>query len=166
MERSSSEEKPAVSFEVEKNLPSLRLEVFDILRLIEDHVIPLLASKNRMVSHGNLVAGYADVEAVELRPALSLLFSLLCRPKVIHYLEGRAPPLELYLPVHQNTGGYYHQVRPPYSPLNCQMGQQGNRLNCFTQAHFVSQYAVHSLAMKSRHPVNTQQLVLPQWELY
>lgn len=71
-----------------------------------------------MVGDGDLVAGDTDVEAVQFRPSLSFGFPFLGRTEVRHDLEGRAPPLELNLPVHQDGSGHNHQVRTPYSLLH------------------------------------------------
>jgi hypothetical protein len=108
-----------VCFEVEKNLPALRLEILNVMSLVQDHVIPLFSTKNGMVSNCYLVRCYADVEAVEFRPTFTFLFALFGGAEVGHYLEGRTPTLEFDLPVHQNCSGYYYKVRAPYSLLYC-----------------------------------------------
>lgn len=103
----AGEQQPAVGLEVEQDLPALRLEVLNVLSLVQDHVVPFLASEYRVVGHSDLVAGNADMETVEFRPALPLLLALFGRPEVGHDLEGRTPALELDLPVHQNGRGDY-----------------------------------------------------------
>lgn len=62
---------------VEKNLPSLGFEVFDVLSLVQNHVVPLFATKDRMIGNSYFVASDADVEGVEFRPAFSFLFPFL-----------------------------------------------------------------------------------------
>ena len=53
-----------MGFEVKKDLPSLGLEVFDVLCLIQDHVIPFLPSENGMVSHSYFIAGDTDMKRI------------------------------------------------------------------------------------------------------
>jgi hypothetical protein len=88
--------------EIQQNLPALGLEVFDVLCLIEDHVVPLLPAEDGVVSHCDFVTGDADVEAVQFRPSLTLLLALLGGSEVSHDLEGRTPSFELDLPIHQD----------------------------------------------------------------
>ena len=57
---------------VEQCLPALRLEVLDVLRLVEDKVAPLLAPESLVVLDDELVGRDADVEGVGLGPALAL----------------------------------------------------------------------------------------------
>ena len=66
-----------MSFKVKKDLPSLRLEIFDILSLVQNHVIPLFSSENRMISDSYFIAGNANMKGIEFGPSLSFLFSFL-----------------------------------------------------------------------------------------
>lgn len=77
LQRSACKKKTIMGFEVEKNLPSLGLEVFYVLGLVENHVIPAFSTENRMVGDCYFVTGNAYMEAVEFRPPFSLLFALL-----------------------------------------------------------------------------------------
>ena len=56
--------------EVQQALPALGLEVFDVLRLVEDQVPPRLASEGLMILQHQLVWSDAHVESIRLRPAL------------------------------------------------------------------------------------------------
>jgi hypothetical protein len=132
-----------VGFEVKKDLPTLGFEVFDILCLVKDHIVPFLATKDGMVSYSYFIACYAYMERVQLGPSFSLLLSFFRRPKVSHDLEGRAPSFELYLPVHKDSCGHNDQMRSPYTLLNGQMSQQSNRLNSLPKPHLISQDTVH-----------------------
>lgn len=49
LERCASQEESSLSVEPEKRLPSLTLEVLDVLRLIQYHIVPLLASEGEVV---------------------------------------------------------------------------------------------------------------------
>lgn len=154
-----------MSLEVEEDLPALGLEVLDVLSLIQDHIVPLLAAEDGVVSHCDLIAGDADVETVQLRPPLPLQLTLLRRPEIGHDLERWTPPLELDLPVHQDSRWYNHQVRPPDALLDGQMRQQRDGLDGLAQAHLIGQDAVHAAVVQSGHPVDTKELVLSEWEL-
>ena len=55
-----------MSFEVEEDLPSLGLEIFDVLGLIQDHVIPFLPSKNRVISNSYLIASDTNMKRIQL----------------------------------------------------------------------------------------------------
>lgn len=58
----------------------------------------------------------------------SLLFPLLEGAKVGEDLEGRAPLLELKLPVQHHRGGHYDQVGAPVAPVTRKVGQESNGL--------------------------------------
>lgn len=147
-------------FEIKEDLPSLRLEVFDILCLIEDHIVPLLPAKDGVVSDCDLVTRDADVKTVQFGPSFPLLLAVLGGAEVGHDLEGRTPSLKLDFPVHEDGGGYDDEVRPPDALLDSQMGQQRNGLDGLAQTHLVCQDAVHPPIVQCRHPVHTEQLVL------
>lgn len=53
------------SFKVQKDLPSLGFKVFDILSLVQYHVIPFLSSKNWVICDGYLITCNADMETVK-----------------------------------------------------------------------------------------------------
>lgn len=64
LQRRSSKQQPTVSLKVEKYLPTLWLEVFNVLSFIQDHIIPLLSSEDRVISNSNLIACYTNVEGI------------------------------------------------------------------------------------------------------
>ena len=45
------------SVEAEERLPSLRPEVLDMVRLVEDHVVPRLATEHVLIGEDELVRG-------------------------------------------------------------------------------------------------------------
>lgn len=61
---------PRPPVEVEQRLPALRLEVLDVLRLIQDEVAPVLAAERLVVLQHQLVRRDAHVEGIGLGPAL------------------------------------------------------------------------------------------------
>ena len=100
-------------------MPSLRLEVLDILSLIEHHIIPLLASKSKVILNDQLVGCDTHVKRIVFGPSLPLHFSFFLRSKVGQNLEGRAPSLELHLPVDNQSGWYDNQMRSPNTSIAC-----------------------------------------------
>jgi len=67
-----------MGFEIEKNLPSLGLKVFDIMRLVKYHIVPLLSPKDGMVSDCYFVACDTNVEAIKFGPSFPFDFAFFC----------------------------------------------------------------------------------------
>jgi hypothetical protein len=66
--------------ERQQRLPPLRLEVLDVVRLVQDEEVPFLPLEGTRVLHHELVAGNDHVEGPWLRPTLSeLLAGRRCR---------------------------------------------------------------------------------------
>ena len=99
-------------------MPALRFEVFDVLSLIENHVVPFFAAEDGVIGDCYFVAGDAYVEGVEFGPAFAFLFSFLGRTEVGHDLEGWTPSLELDLPVHEDSGWNYDEMWSPNALFN------------------------------------------------
>ena len=74
MERSAGQKQTPLRLKVKQALPSLGLEVFDVLRLVKYKILPFLASECRMVLYDQLVAGDAYMEGIDLCPALKKIF--------------------------------------------------------------------------------------------
>ncbi len=88
LERGAGEEEAALGLEVEEGLPALGLEVLDVLGLVKDEVLPLLASEGGVVLDDELVAGDADVEGVGFCPALERARFLRNGKEMILIAEG------------------------------------------------------------------------------
>mmetsp|Transcript_61333 Transcript_61333/g.147631 ORF Transcript_61333/g.147631 Transcript_61333/m.147631 type:complete len:212 (+) Transcript_61333:1973-2608(+) len=87
LQRRAREKDSTLCAEAKKDLPALRLEVLDVVRLVEDHVLPALAAKHLLVLHDHFVRGDADVEGVGLGPPLALQLALLLAAVVRKHLE-------------------------------------------------------------------------------
>ena len=75
------------------------------LKLSPSEMAKVGLKRERTVKSATLpVGGDADVEAVGLAPPRSLQLALLGRAEVGEQLEGRAPLLELHLPVQRQVG--------------------------------------------------------------
>lgn len=62
--------------ESEQILPSLGLEILDVMSFIEDHVYPGHAPKNMLIGENQLVGRNADMESVRGFPPMSSLLPL------------------------------------------------------------------------------------------
>jgi len=49
LERGASQQQAALGIEPEEGLPPLALKVLDILGLVKDHIVPLLAAEGEVV---------------------------------------------------------------------------------------------------------------------
>ena len=72
LQRRSGEQKPPLCVEMKEDLPAFGLEILDVVRLVQHHVHPLLATKHRHVAHSELIRGDAHLKPAALRPAFSL----------------------------------------------------------------------------------------------
>lgn len=52
LQRSSCEQQPSLRVETDQSLPPLTLKVFDIVRLVKDHVVPFLSFECKGILHG------------------------------------------------------------------------------------------------------------------
>ena len=115
--------------EVNERLPPLRLEVLDVLRLVQNKIVPLLPPERERVLHRKLVTRDANVEGVELRPARPQLLPVLRAAVVRQNLEGRAKLLDLHLPVHEARRRHDDQVRAPNTLVGGEVSEHRNRLH-------------------------------------
>lgn len=90
---------PSLGLEIEQRLPTLRLEVLDIMRLVENKVLPLLSPKRGMILNNEFITSDAHMKGIGLAPSLSLESTLTLRAVVGENLESGRPLLELELPV-------------------------------------------------------------------
>lgn len=82
LKRGSCQQKSSFRVESQKGLPSLALEILDVLGLVQDHIIPLFPSEGKVILDNKLVRCDADVERVFLTPPVSLNFSFFLRTEV------------------------------------------------------------------------------------
>ena len=76
---------------------------------------------------------------------------------VRHQFEIRYKARHFLLPIVQSGGRRDNQERAPDSILLSDVAQNGNRLNCFTQTHLISQNSVDSL--KEKHAINKNKII-------
>ena len=162
LQRRAGEQEAAAGGEGEQRLPPLRLVVLDVVSLVQDQEVPLLALEHGGVHQHRLVAGDAHVEGVGLRPPRPLRLPLLDGAVVRQHLQRGRPPPELRLPVQDGGGGHHHQVRPPHTPARRQVRQQADRLDRLAQPHLVCQDAVQPAVVHGHQPVQAVALVRPQ----
>merc|ERR1719225_1826427 len=73
LERSSSQQKSANTCEVQQKLPSLGLEILNMLSLVKNKILPFESPEGAVILYHQFVARDADVECVLLGPANALL---------------------------------------------------------------------------------------------
>lgn len=126
----------------------------DVVRFIQNHVIPPLPSECIGVLHHQLIRRDANMKTVQLRPAHSKILSRLAgaivrqnfkhrTPETIPLVkrskrnnESRSPFLEFGFPVDNTASGDDDEVRSPETSVHSQVCQQRYRLDCFTKSHF------------------------------
>lgn len=113
LQRRSRKEEAMLGMEAEENLPTLGLEVLNILCFVENHKVPFLALENLLILKRDFVRSDANLEVIHLAPSCSLLLSLFRWSVVRHDLKCWAPLLEFDLPVDQDTRRHDDQVRTP-----------------------------------------------------
>ena len=162
LQRRAGEQQATRGVEGQQRLPALRAKVLDVLRLVEDQVLPALALERVLVLRDEVVRRDAHVEGVGLRPPEALLLALLLRAVVREDLEARAPHLELALPVEHDARRHHDQMRPPDTVLAREVCHQRDGLHRLAEAHLVGQDAVELAVVHGHEPVEANVLVLAQ----
>lgn len=83
----------------------MRLEVFEHMCLVKNHVIPRLAFENEGIPTGKRIGSDANVKMVLLVPSLTKFLSTFRAPVVAEDLESREELFELHFPIKKNAGG-------------------------------------------------------------
>ena len=142
LQRGTCDQESALGVEPQECLPSLGLEVLDILGLIKDHVVPLFPPECKVILDHKLVRSNADVKRVLFAPTMSLDLSLLLGTEVGENLETWAPLFEFHFPVHDDGCRHHDQVRAPDTLVTGQRRQHRDSLNSLTKSHLISQNTV------------------------
>lgn len=123
LERRPRQQQPPLGIEAQQGLPPLTFEILYVLRLVQNHIVPLLAPEGEMVLDHEFVRGDANVERIVFAPAVPLDLPLLLRAEVSKDLEARAPFLEFDFPVHDDCRWHNNEVRSPDAFVTRQGGQ-------------------------------------------
>lgn len=154
------QEQAMLRFEAEESLPSLTAEIFDVVRLVENHVAPVLAPEDVLVGEHDLIAGNAHLPMVFCVPAHALLLTLLLVAVVGQNLHAGQKLFELHLPVQNDRGGDDDEVRTPNTFVARKMTKKSDSLDRFSavsyvrapgsspKTHLVGQDTVHVVAIK------------------
>lgn len=139
MKGGSGEEQATKRPKHEQDIPPLRLEVFDHMRFIKDHVVPGFALEDVGVTTGKCVRCDADVKVMLVIPPLPEFLPPLCRPVVAKRLKPWQKLLEFHLPIQEYTSRYnlltcmrilartlqisdtHDQMRTPNASVTCKM---------------------------------------------
>ena len=115
-----------------------------------------------MILDDKFIGSDADVERIILAPAMTFDLSLLLRAEIGENLEGWAPLFEFHLPINDDSGRHYNQMRAPYSLITGQRSKHRYGLNRFSKAHLISEDTIQLLIMQGNKPVQTDNLILSQ----
>ena len=172
LQRSSGEQKSSLCVEMQQNLPSLRLEVLNVVSFVEHHIDPLLATKHRHIPHCQLIRGDAHLERCCLRPSFPLLLvlniakcanlPLLRRSKVRENLHCGAETLKFALPVQHRARGNDDQMRAPDALVCSQISQQRDGLQSLPETHFIRQNPAQPLLVERNQPLQPLLLIRTQ----
>ena len=113
MQWRTREEKSSSRPERKQRLPPLGAEILDIMRFVEDHVVPSASLEYLLVLQDQLIRGDEYVPTRVVHPAFSFLSPFLLVPVVGHDLETRTPLFKLHLPVEDDTCRDDDQMRAP-----------------------------------------------------
>ena len=86
--------------------------------------------------------------------------------------QRRTEFFELLLPVEKRTVGRHNQERSPNIFVLRNVSQEGNRLDCLTEAHFIGQNTIDALLEQVVEPSQTFDLIFFQstqegsWSVY
>ncbi len=101
------------------------------MSLVEDKIVPRFAFEDMGITTCKGVRGDTDVECMAIVPAHSKLLASFRVPVVAENPKARQELLELHLPVENDASRNNNQMRPPNSPVACEVGKKGNGLDSF-----------------------------------
>ena len=162
LQRRAGEKQTTLGVKVQQRLPTLRFEILDVLRFVENEILPFLSTERFGVLQHEFVRGDADVKGVDLRPALTFELPFFHRAVVGQNLERGTPFLELQLPVEHHTGGNDDQMWTPHFLLAGQMREQGNGLNGLAETHLISEDTVQFILVERVEPIEPDMLIFSQ----
>lgn len=131
-----------MSLKIQKQLPPLRLKIFDILGFIKNQILPFFSPEALMILNNKFVRRNTDVKSVGFGPSRSFGFPLFLGAIIRENFKTRTPLFALHLPIEHDWRGHDYEMRTPISLFTCEMGEQCYRLNSLTQTHFVSENSI------------------------
>lgn len=108
-----------------------------------------------MVLDHQFVRRDAHMECIHFGPADAFLFAFFLCAVIGEYFEAGTPFLEFHLPIEHHRRWDNDQMRSPVAFDACQMGEQRNRLDGFTQTHLVGQNSVQIAVVHCDQPIKT-----------
>jgi hypothetical protein len=97
---------------IDQDQKTLTFEIFDLVRLIQNEVVPSFPPKYFLILYHQFIRSYANIKKVDFRPPRSFLFSLSICPVIRQTIKRRQPPFKFYFPVHYDARGTDDQVGP------------------------------------------------------
>lgn len=162
LQRSPGKQQPAFDLEGQQACPPLRLEVLNMVCLVEYHVLEPVAFEYLVILQNQFITGDDDVHSVGFGPAQPLGLALLDAALLVDDFEGRTPLFDFHLPLVHDGGRHHDQVRAPDALCARQVCQQRHGLHGLAQAHFVGQYAVDFPVVQCHQPLQADQLLFTQ----
>lgn len=173
LKRRAGEQQSSRRLEPKQRLPALRSKVLDVVRLVEDHVHPVLPAEDVLIGQHDLVGRDAHLPGVLRVPTLSLLLALLLVAIVREDLETGEEFLEFHLPIEDHRRRDDDEMLTPYALVASEVAEQRNGLDRFAecqsartnayshspQAHLIGENAVHAVRIETRQPLEPSLLV-------
>src|SRR5438552_18053385 len=116
-----------IRIEIEQRLPPLRSEIFDIVCLVENHVLPAFSTEYLLIVDDELIRRYAYMPCIFLIPPFPFLLSLFGIAVVCQDFEPWSPFLEFHFPVKNDASWNDDEMGSPYMFLARQMRNESNR---------------------------------------
>ena len=132
------------------------------MSLINYQGFPLHPFEQVYVALCSFIVGDENIKFPRLEDVGNEVGPLLFR--VDKYLRAklRKPLIYLSFPVMHHWFGTHYEVLPLYVVLLVEIGEEGNCLDGFAEAHVVSQNSIRTASRQSYHPIQSLQLIFLQ----
>lgn len=158
MDWSTSEQQTITSIEGEKRCPSLGVDIFDGLSLIQDHILPFQTMENFIVWNDQIVWGHNHMKMWMLPSEIFLVevpsngFPLVCLTPIWKHPKAWAKLFKFLLPIMKCGWGSNHKKGSPNILMMTDEGQQRYGLDGLSESHFISQNTVNTLLVQIIQP--------------
>lgn len=141
-----------------KSWGEFRFGVSNAMTFIDYNILPIKLAEGRLVIEDVFICGEHDMEFLIFQE-LSQSWSLIFLSFISDHPDGRCPLLELCDPVLYCDQRDHNQEWTFVTLVTDQVWEQTNRLDSFTQAHFVCKDSIQVVIIERNHPIQTHELV-------